>query len=64
MAAKLGNILYWLGCVVAVLLFAVGAFVWFNRTHPGDLVTTLILIGLGAIVWLVGRVCRYVLADT
>src|SRR5262245_42060887 len=39
MADRLGNILYWIGCIVAVLLFAVGAFVWFNRTDLGDLAT-------------------------
>ena len=62
MAARLGNVLYWLGCIVAVVTAAIGAFVWFNRTEPGDVVTVIILVVLAAIAWLIGRGCRYVLA--
>ena len=62
MAARLGNVLYWLCCILAVVIAAIGAFVWFNRTEPGDEGTVLILVALAAIVWLIGSVCHYVLA--
>jgi len=64
MVARLGSILYWLGCIVAVLLLALGALVWFNRTHAGDVATVLMLAFSAAIVWLIARACRYVLAGT
>jgi len=62
MAATLGNVLYWLSCAMAVVIAAIGAFVWFNRTEPGDAGTVLILVVLAAIAWLIGGACRYVLA--
>jgi hypothetical protein len=62
MAAGLGNVLYWLSCALAAVIAAIGAFVWFNRTEPGDEGTVIILVALAAIVWLFGRVCHYVLA--
>ena len=62
MRAKLGNVLYWTACTVAVLMLACAALVWFTEREAGDLVMifNLILIGLGA--WIIGGGCRYVLA--
>ena len=62
MAARVGNVLYWLSCALAVVTAAIGAVVWFNRTEPGDVATVIILVMLAAIAWLIGRACRYVLA--
>jgi len=62
MAARLGNGLYWLCCILAVVTGAICAFVWFNRTEPSDVGTVIILAVLGTIAWLIGRACRYVLA--
>ena len=62
MATRLGNVLYWLCCILAVVTAAIGAFVWFNRTEPDDVATVIIFTGLAAIAWLIGRGCRYVLA--
>jgi hypothetical protein len=51
MVARLGNVLYWLCCILAVVTAAVGAFVWFNRTEPDDVATVIIFTGLAAIAW-------------
>jgi hypothetical protein len=62
MLARLGNALYWLGCIVGALLIGLGSWVWFLRTHPGDVETVIILTVLAIAVWLIGRACRYILA--
>ena len=66
MLARLGNVLYWLGCIVAALLVIGGFALWFSegRYRPDGYN---VLIGFGVVafvVWLIGRACRYVLAGT
>ena len=64
MAARLGNVLYWLfsGFATVVLLFGAATL----RNQPPNANDTWFLIaffGISAVlVWLVGRACRYVLA--
>ena len=63
MIARLGNVLYWAACVLAVLVavFSLVSFVdsplqqydWANLAFRG---------GIGASVWVVGRALKYVLA--
>ena len=60
MLARLGDVLYWVGCLLAVLLVA-AAIAYYNFEDI-KLVELLILIGLAVIVWMIGRACRYVLA--
>ena len=61
MAARLGNVLYWAFCGLAVIAFGLCAIAAENS--PGE--ETFFLV-LGAIVaggsWLVGRALRYVLS--
>jgi hypothetical protein len=64
MLARLGNTLYWLGCIVGALLIGLGSWVWFLRTHPGDVGTAIILTALAIAVWLIGRACRHIFAGT
>ena len=33
MAVRLGNVLYWIGCICAGLIFAAGAGVWYTEGH-------------------------------
>ena len=65
MLARLGDVLYWTGCLLGILLVA-AAVAFYNlaaNITPKDMTLVLaILIGLGLIVWLIGRACRYVLA--
>jgi hypothetical protein len=56
MLARLGDVLYWAGCQLAVLLVAAATVLVLN------LFELLILIGLAVIVWMISRACRYVLA--
>jgi hypothetical protein len=56
MLARLGDVLYWVGCLLAVLLVAAATVLVLN------LFELLILTGLAVIIWMISRACRYVLA--
>jgi hypothetical protein len=61
-AARLGNVLYWTGCLVGVVVFLGG---YLLIAGGGYKLQTLdyVLIGTPAIVaWLIGRAFRYILA--
>ena len=60
MLARLGDVLYWAGCLLVVLLVA-AAIAYYNFEYI-KLAELLIVIGLAVIVWMIGRACRYVLA--
>ena len=62
MAARLGNVLYWAASLVAggFLVFG-GLVLTFNRGPDGPFIAGA-FVGIGVVVWLVGRACRYVLA--
>jgi hypothetical protein len=57
MLAGLGNLLYWLGCIIAwgVLLLV------FTCCGPVDSFNSILFILVALSIWLVGRICRYVL---
>jgi len=60
MLACLSEVLYWAGCLLAVLLVAAAiAYYNFGDINRDEL---LIVIALAVIVWLIGRACRNVLA--
>ena len=61
MLAKLGKAIYWIACIVAVLMLACAMLVWFTERQSGDfgLISNLVLIGMTALV--VGFGCQYVL---
>lgn len=62
--ARLGNVLYWTGCVFALII--VGCGVLGVALEPGNNNETWIVIMItavfAAVVWVIGRACRYVLA--
>lgn len=72
MAARLGNVIYWLGLAIAVvagILFVGVVLAWNAEPPPGDppyirngerSLALLAVIGIGS--WLVGRAARYILA--
>jgi len=64
MAARLGDVIYWLGCIVAALLLVVAAAEWLGEgQYRSDGLTVCLAIGVSAVIpWLVGRAFRYVLA--
>ena len=59
MIARLGNVLYWAACGIAVLLGALGAYEFFVHRDAAAMVG---LALFGVIAWLAGRACQYVLA--
>lgn len=63
MTARLGNVLYWLGCGIAAAFAALWLVV---MTNPGNewWVFSIIYGGLGLASWLLGRALRYILAGT
>ncbi|HZS57602.1 MAG TPA: hypothetical protein VFA65_24590 [Bryobacteraceae bacterium] len=65
MVARLGNVLYWLGCAAATATFAIGVGIWVTdnpSNHPGTYFLVILL--LACVPWIIGRACRYVLAGT
>jgi uncharacterized membrane protein len=65
MLARLGNVLYWLSCIVAGLIIAVYAYVTYMEPyHPDQFGMGIFVVAIAFAVWLVGRACRYILAGT
>ena len=60
MLARLGDVLYWAGCLLAVLLVAADI-AYYNLEYI-KLAELLLVIGIAVIVWMIARACRYVLA--
>jgi hypothetical protein len=65
MVARLGNVLYWTGCLTGsgFVLLAIFAIVYRVATgQPPDLLTIgALFVGFGVIAWTIA--CRYLLAD-
>ena len=60
MLARLGDVIYSLGCIVAAAILALGIFdYWFGT---GGLVALISWAALAAGLWLVGETIRYILA--
>lgn len=60
MAARLGEVLYWLGCLAALVCVAFG--VVMVKVTPNDANAMLVLTGVPAVgCWLLGWALRYVL---
>jgi len=62
MAARLGEVLFWTGCIIATLTVLTGA-VLFSGTRGADLLAySGLTLSVAALVFLAGRAARYVLA--
>jgi hypothetical protein len=63
-AARLGNVLYWLGCGIAAIFVLLTIVIAMSPGFFGDaIVFYSFLSGIIAVLsWLAGRACRYVLA--
>ena len=64
MAARLGNVIYWLACAVAVLMLAVVpiALLIEARDEAWWIDTAIHVIAPAILIWLAGRGVKYVLA--
>lgn len=67
MAARLGNVLYWLGCGLAVLALVISTIAWlvWYGGASGDpsfqLGFAIVFLIIAIILWVFGRAARYVL---
>lgn len=68
MTARLGQVLYWFGCLAAGLCVAGGAAmaIIMQQSHNAADVASANIMGaviaaMGIIPWLIGRACKYVL---
>lgn len=61
MVGRLANVLYWLGCGIAGLFFALALASAYFLTPP-DATLSWFLLASSLVSWLVGRAIRYVLA--
>lgn len=63
MLERLGDVLYWVACGLALVAFAVGCLIAISFPAMWDrLMFTAVAAGAAGVLWLVGRACQYVLA--
>lgn len=63
MAERIGNVLYWLGCIAAGLtaLFGLGVYLAEGHSKADGIVVTGFMLVAAFVFWLTGRACRYIL---
>jgi hypothetical protein len=62
MVARLGNVLYWAGTLIACLVAGLIAYAVLFGTGEGDWLLPGLALFVAAAIWLIGRAARYVLA--
>ena len=64
MLVRLGNVLYWLGCILAALIIAAAIAEWFRdaQDRPNGWVIIFEFAVFAFILWLIGRMRRYMLS--
>ena len=69
MAPRLGNVLYVLACVLAVLILALGATVFFladpsSKAGQNPIAVLVVSVVVAVLIWVIGECLRYILAGT
>ena len=59
---RLGDVLYWAGCIFAVLAVVTGVGIWMTGALPDGFAVFIICAVIAAVGWFIGWVCRWVLA--
>lgn len=59
MSERLGNVLYWAGCIVAGLLAACG----FAMLFDGEPYLCIVIVSIALVTYGIGRGCRHMLAQ-
>jgi hypothetical protein len=62
MLARLGSVLYWTGCGLAVVALLSGIFLLQHGNSDYRLAIYALSCGGAAALWLIGRACKYFLA--
>jgi hypothetical protein len=65
MISRLGNVFYWIGCLLAVITMGLNIAIYFAEGRlRSDGVTMLIIFAIIALgIWAIGWASRYVLVD-
>ena len=63
MAARLGNVLYWMGCILAALILICFQILASNE-NPYSWGLASFGLAFAVVSWLAGRALRYILAGT
>lgn len=62
MPARLGEVIYWAGCVMAAAIIMLWVYLTSLGTGLGDVTGFLFFAVVAGVVWIIGRACRYVLS--
>jgi hypothetical protein len=65
MAARIGNVIYWFGCIIAAffVLAGVAEYIAEGSSRGGEGVFILVVfLVFGFVSWLIGRALRYILS--
>jgi hypothetical protein len=61
--ARLGDVLYWLGCLFAAIVVVWGAIFCFGDNSADDPYLFSLVAVAAFAVWVIGLACRYILSD-
>jgi hypothetical protein len=65
MVERLANVIYWLGCSVAVIFVIWAALLTWASYLPGsdtsNLIVVVVILISAVLIWLIGRTIRYIL---
>jgi hypothetical protein len=59
---RLGDVLYWIGCILAAIVVVWGAVFCFGGEHAGDPYLFSIVAVAAFSIWVIGRALRYILS--
>jgi hypothetical protein len=62
MTARLGNVLYWIACIISTLMVGTGIVVWYNEGYAGSEGVPVGFAFAAIITWGIGWALRYILA--
>jgi hypothetical protein len=60
--ARLGDVLYWIGCVLAAIVVVWGAVFCFAGDRADDPYLFSLVAVAAFSIWVIGRACRYILS--
>jgi hypothetical protein len=62
MSARLGNVLYWIACIISILTVGIGIVIWYNEGYAGSEGVSVGFTFAAIITWGMGWALRYILA--
>jgi hypothetical protein len=64
MLERLGNVLYWIGCLLTAIALALNLYIWAsdNNLRSDAIAFFLMVVIVPLVIWAIGRAFRYVLS--